>query len=88
MKKIDDLDPKTQFGLRLRELRLSAGLSQELLADLAGLDRTYISGCERGRRNASIDTLYKLSAALNVPASSLLEPATGSIPLIKLGREQ
>ena len=74
----DDLDPKIQFGLRLRELRLRAKLSQEALADLAGLDRTYISGCERGRRNASIEALYKLSVALQVPASFLLQPC-GSV---------
>lgn len=73
----DDLDPKVQFGHRLRELRLNAGLSQEALADLAGLDRTYVSGCERGRRNASIEALHKLSTALGVPTSSLFEPYAG-----------
>ncbi|MED5615616.1 helix-turn-helix domain-containing protein [Janthinobacterium sp. P210005] len=67
------IDPKIQFGLRLRELRLIAGLSQEALADRAGLDRTYISSCERGRRNASLEALHKLSGALGVEASSLLE---------------
>lgn len=66
-------DPKQLFGQRLRELRQASGLSQESLANLAGLDRTYISGCERGRRNASIEALHKLSQALGVPASALLE---------------
>ena len=74
-------NPKQLFGSRLRELRQAAGLSQESLADLAGLDRTYISGCERGRRNASIEALYKLSHALGVPASALLEsPANHTAP--------
>ncbi|MBD8658239.1 helix-turn-helix transcriptional regulator [Oxalobacteraceae sp. CFBP 13730] len=73
MTHVSDQDPKVQFGLRLRELRLAANLSQEELGALAGLDRTYISGCERGRRNASIEALHKLGIALKVPASSLLD---------------
>ncbi|RYZ87769.1 MAG: XRE family transcriptional regulator [Proteobacteria bacterium] len=76
----DELDPKKQFGLRLRELRLAANLSQEALADLAGLDRTYISGCERGRRNASIEALHKIGCALQLPTSKLLEPPKSFSP--------
>ena len=75
MKTSERLDPKVQFGQRLRELRLKAGLSQESLAELAGLDRTYISGCERGRRNASIEALHRLGKALQIPPSFLLEPS-------------
>lgn len=84
---LDNSDPKTSFGLRLRELRLLAGLSQEALGDIAGLDRTYISSCERGKRNASLEVLHKLGAALNISPSALLAPP-GSAPSISLGGEK
>lgn len=77
---LENIDPKTSFGLRLRELRLHAGLSQEALGGLAGLDRTYISSCERGRRNATLEALHKLGVALNVSPSALLDPP-GSMPM-------
>lgn len=54
------------FGKRLREIRLSMGLSQEELSGRAELDRTYVSGCERGKRNPSIKTIIKLANALEV----------------------
>ncbi|CAN7620458.1 helix-turn-helix transcriptional regulator [Pseudoduganella sp. LjRoot289] len=73
MPSFENINPKTSFGLRLRELRLQAGFSQETLGDLAGLDRTYISSCERGRRNATLEALHKLAAALDVSPSTLLE---------------
>jgi transcriptional regulator with XRE-family HTH domain len=57
---------KALFGKRLRELRTSKGLSQEGLADLAGLDRTYVSSCERGERNLTIVSVSKLATALGV----------------------
>lgn len=61
------------------------GLSQEGLADLAGMHRTYVSEIERGLRNPSYRNLFKLAAALEVPLSELIgraerivsgEPAT------------
>lgn len=61
------------FGLRLRELRRARGLSQESLAGLASLDRTYVSSCERGRRNISLENIYRLAAALGVEPSELLK---------------
>jgi transcriptional regulator with XRE-family HTH domain len=67
-------DPKAQLGERIRELRHRRGLSQEALADAAGLDRTYISSCERGKRNVSLLTLYRIAAALDVEPSALLVP--------------
>jgi transcriptional regulator with XRE-family HTH domain len=67
-------DPKGQLGERIRELRRRRGLSQEALADAAGLDRTYISSCERGKRNVSLLTLYRIAAALDVEPSALLMP--------------
>ena len=66
------LDPRVVFGLRLRELRRARGLSQEELADAAGLDRTYVSSCERGHRNISLLNIYRLAEALAVEPSELL----------------
>jgi transcriptional regulator with XRE-family HTH domain len=47
---------RTQFGDRVRELRARKGVSQEALADQAGLHRTYLGGIERGERNPSLLT--------------------------------
>jgi transcriptional regulator with XRE-family HTH domain len=62
-----------KFGNRLKELRKRKSLSQEDLAADAGLDRTYVSGCERGVRNISLLNIYKLAGALKVDASELLK---------------
>lgn len=66
-------DVKILFGQHLREIRERKGISQEKLAALAGLDRTYISKIERGERNISIETAAKLAEALEVPVTQLLE---------------
>lgn len=57
---------KKNFGARMRTLRLSAGMSQEELADASDLDRTYIGGVERGERNLSLVNIHKLARALKV----------------------
>lgn len=56
----------------LRAARLVRGLSQEGLADAAGIDRTYVSALERSRYAASVDVIERLADALKVEASSLL----------------
>lgn len=66
------VDPQSRFGNRVRELRLQAGLSQEQLASKSGLDRTYVSSCERGRRNVSLSTICTLAEALGVAPHELL----------------
>lgn len=63
------MDIKLLVGKRVRELRNSIGISQEELADLAGLDRTYITSVERGKRNISIVNIEKLAKALKVSLS-------------------
>lgn len=60
------MDIKILVGKRVKELRNKLGVSQEELADLAGLDRTYITSVESGRRNISIVNIEKLANALNV----------------------
>lgn len=67
-------DPRELFGRRLRELRYARGLSQEELADAAQLDRTYVSSCERGKRNISLVNIYRLAAALSLKPEDLLKP--------------
>lgn len=63
------MDIKLLVGKRVRELRNSIGISQEELADLAGLDRTYITSVECGKRNISIVNIEKLAKALKVSLS-------------------
>jgi transcriptional regulator with XRE-family HTH domain len=55
------------------------GLSQEGLADLAGMHRTYVSEIERGLRNPSFRNLFKLAAALEVPLSELVAQAERTV---------
>lgn len=56
----------------LRRLRATIGVSQEELAELAGLHRTYVGSVERGERNISIDNIEKLAKALNVSVRDLV----------------
>jgi len=60
-----------KLGKRVRELRIDAGLTQEKLGFMTGLDRTYISGIERGVRNPSLRNIEKIAKALKVRVSSL-----------------
>lgn len=66
-------DVATRFGQRLRELRNAKGLSQEAFAAACGLDRTYISGIERGRRNVSLRNIEVIAKALGVSLSELMK---------------
>ena len=67
--KADDLQA---IGKNVRRLREALGISQEELADRAGLHRTYIGGIERGERNLGLINLVKLAHALGVKPSELL----------------
>lgn len=67
------MDIRRQVGLNVRQIRKDRGWSQENLAFEAGLDRTYVSGVERGVRNPTVLVLHELAQALKVPAARLLE---------------
>ncbi len=60
------------FGRVLREQREACGFSQELMAEKADVDRTFISQIERGIRRATLTTLCKLADALEVAPSTLV----------------
>ena len=71
MGKKREAEIQKQFGERVRELRKQKGFSQESLALVCGLDRTYIGGVERGERNISLINIYKIAEALRVSAREL-----------------
>jgi transcriptional regulator with XRE-family HTH domain len=62
-----------RFGSRVRQLRQARGLSQEAFADKCGLDRTYISGIERGKRNVALRNIESIARALGVSIAELSE---------------
>ena len=61
------------FASNLRKERLAQGLSQEALAEQAGLHRTYVGSVERGERNIAIDNMERLANTLNVAVVDLLQ---------------
>jgi transcriptional regulator with XRE-family HTH domain len=62
------------FGENLRRYRQALGISQEDLAEKAGLHRTYIGSVERGERNVSIDNMERLAIAVDATIQQLLQP--------------
>lgn len=66
------MSSRENLSRNLKELRRSKGLSQEALADAAGIDRTYVSALERRKYSLSIDRLDKLAASLGVEPFMLL----------------
>lgn len=73
------------IGQRIRNYRTENGLSQEKLAEMSGCHPTYIGQVERGEKNATLESIEKISSAMNVPLSKLFEKigetADKSIPL-------
>ena len=70
------------FGERLRELRTERNLSQERLAELAGLDRNYIGQIERAERNVALVNIVRIAKALEIEPGELFRPFTAA----RLGR--
>lgn len=75
MKKLPD--PTVEFGRRMRKLRVRATLSQERLAEEAGLHRTYVGSVERGERNISLQNILRIARALGVDPSVLVAGLKG-----------
>ena len=64
---------KKNFGERVRTIRKSKELSQETLALMCGLDRTYIGSVERGERNISLINMHKIANALGISPRDFFE---------------
>lgn len=64
-----------RFGRAIRKLRRERNISQEKLADLCTLHRTYISDVELGKRNVSLENISRIACALNVSITKLFEEA-------------
>lgn len=66
-------DIQKRFGAHVRKLRREKGLSQEALALVCGLDRTYVGSVERGERNISLVNIHLLASALRVPVKVIFD---------------
>ncbi|MBK1721520.1 helix-turn-helix domain-containing protein [Thiocystis violacea] len=66
-------DPKALLGENIKKHRLERNLSQEQLADLCSLHRTYVGSIERGERNVSLENIVLISKALGISPSILLQ---------------
>jgi CheY-like chemotaxis protein/DNA-binding XRE family transcriptional regulator len=72
---------RKSFGATARIWRDRLGISQEELAERAGLHRTYVSDIERGARNVSLESINKLASALEIPIATLFAEAQGAADL-------
>jgi transcriptional regulator with XRE-family HTH domain len=66
------MDVRERVGLNLQKLRRERGLSQEELADLAGIHQTYLSGVERGKRNPTVTVLQRIAKTLGADIEDLV----------------
>lgn len=64
-------DYQKAFGGRIRELRKEMGFSQERLASVAGMDRSYVGSLERGKRNPTLKNICEIAKALGVAPAEL-----------------
>lgn len=60
------------FGKRVREVRKSKGISQEKLAEMAGIDRSYMGNIERGEKNITLKKIYEICDALQIDIKLLI----------------
>jgi transcriptional regulator with XRE-family HTH domain len=85
MKTLDYAHTMTLFARNLKNLREQNGITQDKLSEISGVDRSYISGCESGQRNPSIDILVKLASALQTSISMFFDEMNDNLlqaPLI------
>ena len=68
----EQLDP-VLVGTVIAECRRSKGVSQEVLSGLAAIGRTHLSAIERGERKPTLETLYRISGALDMPMSEIVQ---------------
>lgn len=68
------MDRRIAFGRRLKTIRKDRGYSQERLAEIACLHRTYIGGVERGERNVSLMNIWRIADALRIDPSAFFAP--------------
>jgi transcriptional regulator with XRE-family HTH domain len=68
------MDMRVLVGANVRRRRVELGMTQEDLAEAAGLSQQYISGLERGQRNPTVVTLWELSRPLSLLPADLLKP--------------
>lgn len=62
---------KEKFGNRIRELRVQANLSQEKFALMIDMDRTYLASVENGKRNISLENIYKIANGFHITIEQL-----------------
>ena len=72
------MEIKSKIGFRIKEIRQEKGVSQEALAHLADLDRTYINSVENGKRNVSIVNIEKIANALEISLNDFFNHQTFS----------
>jgi transcriptional regulator with XRE-family HTH domain len=60
------------MGLNIRKLRKAKGLTQEKLAEMAGISYKYLGEIERGETNPSIDTIFRIAQGLNIPVEQII----------------
>lgn len=66
-------------GKVIQKMRNTKGMSQEVLSGLAGLDRTHYSKIERGLRSPTINTIFRIAQALEIPPHELIKEIEAEI---------
>lgn len=77
------LTPQKALGLRIKELRFEQSITQEELAERAGVFRTYMSRVESGLANPTLTALHTFAKALKVDVRELLVPPTTRVPKVR-----
>ena len=80
MKKKSELKPEVAFGHVIRELRNQQNISQEKLALISDMDRTFISLLERGLRQPSLKSILRLSESLRIKPGELIDRVVEKLP--------